>query len=221
MRKFLRILLLTAVLAGALCVSALAAEPTEAGVYGMTTETGITVTPQKADGTAIDASTQGDYSGYYAGAVKFGVEATGLTAGSQYLLLMVSGDGAPGADNIVYIDQQAADANGTVAFTAYPQALGKGSYRIFLLGGEQTLSSGGLAVSFQAYVPYTLGDVNDDGTIDSEDSLWALRYLVKLDTPTDQQRLAADVNRDGTVDSEDALLILRYFVKQITSFDGV
>lgn len=42
----------------------------------MTTETGITVTPQKADGTAIDASTQGDYSGYYAGAVKFGVEAT-------------------------------------------------------------------------------------------------------------------------------------------------
>lgn len=31
MRKFLRILLLTAVLAGALCVSALAAEPTEAG----------------------------------------------------------------------------------------------------------------------------------------------------------------------------------------------
>ena len=60
MRKFLRILLLTAVLAGALCVSALAAEPTEAGVYGMTTETGITVTPHKADGTAIDASTQGD-----------------------------------------------------------------------------------------------------------------------------------------------------------------
>lgn len=162
MRKFLRILLLTAVLAEALCVSALAAEPTEAGVYGMTTETGITVTPQKADDTAIDASTQGDYSGYYAGAVKFGVEATGLTAGSQYLLLMVSGDGAPGADNIVYIDQQAADANGTVAFTAYPQALGKGSYRIFLLGGEQTLSSGGLAASFQAYVPYTLGDVNDD-----------------------------------------------------------
>lgn len=221
MRKFLRILLLTAVLAGALCVSALAAEPTEAGVYDVVkTAENITVTPRTADGTAIDASTQGDYSGYYAGAVKFGVEATGLTAGSQYLLLMVSGDGAPGADNIVYIDQQAADANGTVAFTAYPQALDKGSYRIFLLGGDQTLNSGP-AASFQAYVPYTLGDVNDDGTIDSEDSLWALRYLVKLDTPTDQQRLAADVNRDGTVDSEDALLILRYFVKQITSFDDV
>lgn len=219
MRKFLRILLLTAVLAGALCVSALAAEPTEAGVYGMTTETGITVTPQKADGTAIDASTQGDYSGYYAGAVKFGVEATGLKAGSQYLLLMVSGDGAPGADNIVYIDQQAADANGTVAFTAYPQALGKGSYRIFLLGGEQTLSSGGLAVSFQAYVPYTLGDVNDDTYINASDALQVLKFAAKLETPTETQALAANVNRDGYINASDALMILKYAAKLISDWN--
>ena len=220
MRKFLRILLLTVVLAGALCVSALAAEPTEAGVYGMTTETGITVTSQTADGTEITKEDLGgDYSDYYAGAVKFGVEATGLKAGSQYLLLMVSGDGVPGADNIVYIDQQAADANGTVAFTAYPQALDKGSYRIFLLGGEQTLSSGGLAASFQAYVPYTLGDVNDDGTIDSADALEALLFFVESKTPTETERLAADVNKDGTIDSYDALQMLRYFVEEIHSFD--
>ena len=218
MRKFLRILLLTAVLAGALCVSALAAEPTEAGVYGVATETGITVTPRTADGTAIDASTQGDYSGYYTGAVKFGVEAKGLTAGSQYLLLMVSGDGAPGADNIVYIDQQAADANGTVAFTAYPQALGKGSYRIFLLGGDQTLSSGGLAASFQAYVPYTLGDVNDDGTIDVSDALMALQSAVNLLQLTESQILAADVDRNLTVDVSDALLLLKYSVNLIDKF---
>ena len=218
MRKFLRILLLTAVLAGALCVSALAAEPTEAGVYGMTTETGITVTSQKADGTAIDASTQGDYSGYYAGAVKFGVEATGLTAGSQYLLLMVSGDGAPGADNIVYIDQQAADANGTVAFTAYPQALGKGSYRIFLLGGDQTLSSGGLAVSFQAYVPYTLGDVDNNGKIQAVDALAVLRHVAKIETLDDTASLAADVDCDGKVKAVDALAILRYVAKIIDHF---
>ena len=218
MRKFLRILLLTVVLAGALCVSALAAEPTEAGVYGMTTETGITVTPQKADGTAIDASTQGDYSGYYAGAVKFGVEATGLTAGSQYLLLMVSGDGAPGADNIVYIDQQAADANGTVAFTAYPQALDKGSYRIFLLGGDQTLSSGGLAASFQAYVPYTLGDVDNNGKIQAVDALAVLRHVAKIETLDDTASLAADVDCDGKVKAVDALAILRYVAKIIDHF---
>ena len=217
MRKFLRILLLTAVLAGALCVSALAAEPTEAGVYGMTTETGITVTPQKADGTAIDASTQGDYSGYYAGAVKFGVEATGLTAGSQYLLLMVSGDGAPGADNIVYIDQQAADANGTVAFTAYPQALGKGSYRIFLLGGDQTLNSGP-AASFQAYVPYTLGDVDNNGKIQAVDALAVLRHVAKIETLDDTASLAADVDCDGKVKAVDALAILSYVAKIIDHF---
>ena len=218
MRKFRRILLLTAVLAGALCVSALAAEPTEAGVYGMTTETGITVTPQTADGTEITKEDLGgDYSDYYAGAVKFGVEATGLKAGSQYLLLMVSGDGVPGADNIVYIDQQAADANGTVAFTAYPQALGKGSYRIFLLGGDQTLNSGP-AASFQAYVPYTLGDVNDDGTIDSADALLVLKHSVHLLDLDAVQQLAANVNKDNTIDSSDALLILRYSVHLIDKF---
>lgn len=219
MRKFLRILLLTAVLAGALCVSALAAEPTEAGVYGMTTETGITVTPQTADGTEITKEDLGgDYSDYYAGAVKFGVEATGLTAGSQYLLLMVSGDGAPGADNIVYIDQQAADANGTVAFTAYPQALGKGSYRIFLLGGDQTLSSGGLAVSFQAYVPYTLGDVDNNGKIQAVDALAVLRHVAKIETLDDTASLAADVDCDGKVKAVDALAILRYVAKIIDHF---
>ena len=219
MRKFLRILLLTAVLAGALCVSALAAEPTEAGVYGMTTETGITVTPQTADGTEITKEDLGgDYSDYYAGAVKFGVEATGLKAGSQYLLLMVSGDGAPGADNIVYIDQQAADANGTVAFTAYPQALDKGSYRIFLLGGEQTLSSGGLAVSFQAYVPYTLGDVDNNGKIQAVDALAVLRHVAKIETLDDTASLAADVDCDGKVKAVDALAILRYVAKIIDHF---
>ena len=219
MRKFLRILLLTAILAGALCVSALAAEPTEAGVYDVVkTAENITVTPRTADGTAIDASTQGGYSGYYAGAVKFGVEATGLTAGSQYLLLMVSGDGAPGADNIVYIDQQAADANGTVAFTAYPQALDKGSYRIFLLGGEQTLSSGGLAVSFQAYVPYTLGDVDNNGKIQAVDALAVLRHVAKIETLDDTASLAADVDCDGKVKAVDALAILRYVAKIIDHF---
>ena len=219
MRKFLRILLLTAVLAGALCVSALAAEPTEAGVYGMTTETGITVTSQTADGTEITKEDLGgDYSDYYAGAVKFGVEATGLKAGSQYLLLMVSGDGVPGADNIVYIDQQAADANGTVAFTAYPQALDKGSYRIFLLGGEQTLNSGP-AASFQAYVPYTLGDVNDDTYINASDALQVLKFAAKLETPTETQALAANVNRDGYINASDALMILKYAAKLISDWN--
>ena len=220
MRKFLRILLLTAVLAGALCVSALAAEPTEAGVYDVVkTAENITVTPRTADGTEITKEDLGgDYSDYYAGAVKFGVEATGLKVGSQYLLLMVSGDGAPGADNIVYIDQQAADANGTVAFTAYPQALGKGSYRIFLLGGDQTLSSGGLAASFQAYVPYTLGDVDNNGKIQAVDALAVLRHVAKIETLDDTASLAADVDCDGKVKAVDALAILRYVAKIIDHF---
>ena len=104
-----------------------------------------------------------------------------------------------------------------MAFTAYPQALGKGSYRIFLLGGDQTLNSGP-AASFQAYVPYTLGDVNDDGTIDSADALLVLKHSVHLLDLDAVQQLAANVNKDNTIDSSDALLILRYSVHLIDKF---
>ena len=67
--------------------------------------------------------------------------------------------------------------------------------------------------------PYTLGDVNEDGGITSGDSLSVLRIVVKLDEPTDRQKLAADVNFNGTVDSGDSLKILRYVVKLIDSWD--
>ena len=123
----------------------------------------------------------------------------------------------PTEKNIVYIDQAAAQ-NGSVSFTAYPSALTKGTYHVYLVGGGTAFAQSQVA-SFEYDKKYTLGDVNDDGAIDSEDALMALQIFTKIITPTETQRLAADVNRDTTIDSEDALLILRYFVKQITSFE--
>ena len=104
-----------------------------------------------------------------------------------------------------------------MAFTAYPQALGKGSYRIFLLGGDQTLNSGP-AASFQAYVPYTLGDVDNNGKIQAVDALAVLRHVAKIETLDDTASLAADVDCDGKVKAVDALAILRYVAKIIDHF---
>ena len=87
------------------------------------------------------------------------------------------------------------------------------------MGGGTAFNAAEPDATFQYDKKYTLGDVNDDGAIDSEDALMALQIFTKIITPTETQRLAADVNRDTTIDSEDALLILRYFVKQITSFE--
>lgn len=222
MKRLLRSLLLGAILSALLCVGALAAdsEPVKGGIYNIKSSN-VTLTPNtEATKDTVDGT---EYTDYYANAVKFDVKAENLTKDQQYLLLVLKGGadgsapGVPTADNIAYIDQMAATET-RVSFTAYPKELTKGKYYVYLVGGGTAFAQSQVA-SFEYDKKYTLGDVNDDGAIDSEDALMALQIFTKIITPTETQRLAADVNRDTTIDSEDALLILRYFVKQITSFE--
>lgn len=223
MKRLLRSLLLAAILSALLCVGALAAEsePVKGGIYNISVDTNVTLKPNtEATTDTVDGT---EYTDYYANAVKFDVKAENLTENQQYLLMVLKGGadgsapGVPTAENIAYIDQAAAQ-NGSVSFAAYPKELTKGKYYVYLVGGGTAFAQSQVA-SFEYDKKYTLGDVNGDGAIDSEDALMALQIFTKIITPTETQRLAADVNRDTTIDSEDALLILRYFVKQITSFE--
>ena len=128
MKRLLRSLLLGAILSALLCVGALAADTNDPGIYNIKTNDGVTITPKKADNSAIT-----DVGGYYANAVKFDVTASGLTGeeNAQCLLLVLKGDASgnapttPTADNIVYINQAEKGANGKASFTgtdaAYPK----------------------------------------------------------------------------------------------------
>jgi len=62
-----------------------------------------------------------------------------------------------------------------------------------------------------------LGDVDNNGKVDSTDARLVLQYAVKKITSLPALD-AADVNGDGKADSTDARLILQYSVKKITSF---
>lgn len=62
---------------------------------------------------------------------------------------------------------------------------------------------------------YTLGDVNDDGEIDSLDAAAVLKYDAGILAEISE---AADVNGDGEVDSLDAAAILKYDAGIITEF---
>lgn len=64
-----------------------------------------------------------------------------------------------------------------------------------------------------------IGDLDNDGQINSSDALAVLRYAVGDIKLTDAQRVFADVNCDGSINSQDALHILRYAVGELTSFD--
>lgn len=210
MKRFLRLLLLASLLTAALCVGALAAEPTAAGVYGVNvTDSGVTLTPQKADRTNVNPATQGDYDKYYADAVRFGVEATGLTGDAQYLLLVLSGDGAPTEKNIVYIDQKAANSDGSVSFNAYPGSLTKGTYRVYIVGEGKEFDATAPAASFSYHQPYKLGDVDGNNSISANDALYVLQAVARSRVLEGTAKLAADADKNGLVSANDALFILQ------------
>ena len=63
-----------------------------------------------------------------------------------------------------------------------------------------------------------IGDVNNDGAINSVDALFALRHSVGEITLTGEAFTRADVYKDNTINSIDALLILQYSAGQIDRF---
>ena len=220
MKKRSRLLLAGVVLAAALSIGALAAdEPVKGGIYDLKPGQNVTLTPQTESLGTITPTTDGDKTGYYANAVRMGVEATGLESGKQYLLLVLSGEGAPTEGNIAYIDQAAAGEDGKVSFNAYPSALTSGTtYRVYIVGGSRAFSAGP-AATFQVDQKYTLGDVNSDGQILVNDAQLTLNYIVKKTTLSESQLLAADVTHDGKVLVNDAQKILNYIVGKIKNFD--
>lgn len=65
---------------------------------------------------------------------------------------------------------------------------------------------------------YTLGDVNNDGKIDSSDATRVLLAYAGLVTLSETEEKAADVNGDGNIDSSDASRILLYYANLISKF---
>lgn len=65
-----------------------------------------------------------------------------------------------------------------------------------------------------------LGDINEDGAINSTDAQLALQHSTQQITLTELQKRAADVNEDGLIDATDSLLINQYSVQLISTFWG-
>ena len=65
-------------------------------------------------------------------------------------------------------------------------------------------------------VVYTLGDVDNNGTVDAVDASKVLAYYARISTKqdggfSDSQKQAADVNKNGIIDAVDASKILSYY----------
>ena len=225
MKRLLRSLLLGAILSALLCVGALATDSNDPGIYNIKTNDGVTITPKKADNSAIT-----DVGGYYANAVKFDVTASGLTGeeNAQCLLLVLKGDASgnapttPTADNIVYINQAEKGANGKASFTgtdaAYPEELRTGTYYVYLVSEGKAFKAENYAAKFSYDQVWKIGDANGDGVVDVLDAVKILKVIVGNDSFSGTQRQAADANRDSMVDVLDAVKILKVIVGN-DSFD--
>ena len=149
-------------------------------------------------------------------------------------LLILSEDTTVTSDNanniIMQIDQFGKDTVTVAEDGTYSKEVTVGTldtanktYYVRLGGAEVSdlYANGFVATTFSTSTTpqYTLGDVNNDGSIDVFDSLKVKQAEAKLVTLTDIETLAADVNKDKTVDVFDSLKIKQYEAKIITSFE--
>ena len=214
MRKYLKAILFLAAAVALMSVTALAADA--GGIYNVKVAEGYTtsvkVIPQTKNGTEVTATTEninGTNYDYYAGAVKVEVQYTGANSSAYYLILAQNEVGTPNDTNIVYIDQ---GELGEATFTVYPSSLTAGTtYYIYL---SSTGSAKTLIASFDYYLPYMLGDADENGTVAAYDATVVLRHVAKIQYITSPNALlAADINGNGSIDAEDATKILRYVAK--------
>lgn len=212
----------------ALCLTAVAAAAdAPSGICDVTVESGftgsVTWKAQKADGTQVSSPTTSGDKQVYADAVKLELTYTGADATAQYLVLVLNdGSEVPTETNVAYVDQTGNTAS--AVFTIYPNSLTTGkTYDIYLSSNSTTDSSIGAktkVASFGYYAAYTLGDVNEDGSITPDDALCALQIYANTpgQTWTENQRLAADVDKTGSVSPDDALKILQRYANLIPEF---
>jgi hypothetical protein len=137
------------------------------------------------------------------------VKATGLTAGSQYLILVLKGDAtSPTESNILYIDQAAADSSGTVTFDkVYPSTI---CYSKIYLAGDKGLTA---VAAIASTAEKNSGDVDSSGQVDSFDVVTLARKVGKKTVTSYWTESAADVNRDGTIDSKDLVKVAQAVAK--------
>ena len=220
MKKLKQLLAFTLALAMFAIPAMAAGTHSTLGVYDLNVESGYTLTPLKADGSAADRySGQFDsgVSTVYEGVEKFSLSFTG--SASQYVVFLLGNGGTvPTESNIEYIDQTGGMT--TISFTLFPYQLEVGEYNVYVssTGGSYTKVASFSVTDSWEEAPYTLGDVNMDGSIDVIDASLILRYAANLNTLTDTQKAAADVNGNNSIDVIDASMVLRYAANLIDSF---
>lgn len=125
-------------------------------------------------------------------------------------------DVLPAAGNIIAIDQFAYDGE-DLTYTA-PVAIPEGAELVVMMGGTDIDVVASKALTEEVVTPpaptYVKGDATGNNTVDGNDAVTVLKYVVGTETLEGTRLSAADYTENGTVDGNDAVAILQYIVTQ-------
>ena len=212
MKRRILALLLAVLTLTALTAAAFAADTTTGalGAFNLKGSDGYTLTVVGGESVT---------GGFYAGATKFKLTCNGLP-GDYSLVLLLKEDaaqseatkGIPTESNLQYIDQQ--NIEPTTKFILFPKQMETGTYNVYVSTNSADLTKVA-SLEYGEKPKYTLGDVNDDGAIDTLDALWILQCYAKM---RELSKDVADVDHNNKIDTADALRVLQYYAELITSF---
>ena len=102
-------------------------------------------------------------------------------------------------DNILYVDQVRADANGNISVTYTPKADCYTPYEFVVKYGQ-----------------YKMGDVDRNGEIDVNDVTSIMKYNAQIIDLTDEQIELANVDGNSSIDVNDVTLLQQYIAGYVT-----
>lgn len=215
MKRILKIFLCALALTGMMTISAFAADASISNV-----PEDVTITPYSADGVQIELSESGMYEdpAYYS----LNYTSNLITEGGQYVVLMVEADLSGDTpvytiteDSLIYINQTESQEGSVIFDKVYPNRL---TDSVILLSGEAFDTNPKVVGTVNVMEDGTLGDVTNDGRVNSMDAQQVLRYSANLTYFDSAQMKRAEVSGDGKVNSSDAQLILRFAANLIDKF---
>jgi len=153
---------------------------------------------------------------------KIKVTYNGDTENAMYLLLILeAGKSIPDKDNILYVNQETADANGDVTFgdvehPVYPKDIVNST--IWLAGGDFAQGADPLGLTavadIAAKVTVVQGDVTDDDKVTIADAVAIRRWLINKTKYPLVNEDAGDVTGDDKVTIADAVGIRRWLINK-------
>lgn len=127
------------------------------------------------------------------------------------------GDMAVSGNTFTLTNGSSVSANGTLATVKFNVTSGlESGVNVPVTITLHSMSNGGSPVSHEIVSGtviinnLVIGDVNNDGIVNTRDAVVLLQYLADMDVEINED--AADINRNGNITTQDAVYILKYMV---------